>query len=294
MAEHDKDGKDVDPATGIETTQHEWDGIKELNNPMPRWWLWTFYATVAWSLVYVILYPAIPLVDEATGGVLGYSTRGAVEEEIAEARAAQAEYAEAIASSDFAEIAADPDLNRFALRGGAAVFRTFCAQCHGEGAAGFVGYPNLLDDDWLWGGSIEEIHHTIAHGIRVEGDDRTRYSEMPAFGEMDLLDRSQIQAVTEYVLALSGQEHNEAMAADGETLYADNCAACHGAEGEGVQELGAPNLADAIWLYGGDRDDIMATITYSRAGMMPAWTGRLTDEQLKQVALYVHALGGGE
>lgn len=294
MAE-EKDGKPhIDPETGVETTQHEWDGIRELNNPMPRWWLWTFYATVAWALVYCVLYPAIPLVNEATAGILGYSTRGEVAEEIAEAEAAMAGMVSEIEAKGFDEIVSDADLRQFALQGGKATFRTVCAQCHGSGAAGAPGYPNLLDDDWLWGGSIEDIHHSIAHGIRAADDPDTRDSLMPAFGSDGILDRAQIQAVTEYVLKLSGQDHTPNLAAEGEPLYADNCAACHGENGGGLTEMGAPALNDAIWLYGGTRDAIMATIIYSRAGMMPAWTGRLTEAELKQVALYVHALGGGE
>ncbi len=290
MSEH----KDVDELSGVETTGHEWNGIKELNNPLPLWWLYTFYACVIWALLYTVAYPAWPMISSATGGMLGYSSRGEVAAEIEQATAAQSVYVDKIASMELAEIAADAELNQFALAGGGAVFRTYCSQCHGAGAAGAVGYPNLNDDDWLWGGDIEAIHATLAHGIRYEADDDTRLSDMPAFGKDELLEKAQIAEVVEHVLALSGQDHDAAKAKAGALVFADNCAACHGEDGTGDRELGAPNLADAIWLYGGDRDTITYTVNNSRAGMMPNWLGRLTDAQVKQVALYVHGLGGGQ
>ncbi len=288
------DHKDVDELSGVETTGHEWNGIKELNNPLPLWWLYTFYACVIWALLYTVAYPAWPMISSATGGMLGYSSRGEVAAEIEQATAAQSVYVDKIASMELAEIAADAELNQFALAGGGAVFRTYCSQCHGAGAAGAVGYPNLNDDDWIWGGGVEEIHATIAHGIRSAGDDETHDSAMPAFGKDELLAKEEIAQVVEHVLAISGQDHDAAMAEEGAVLFADNCAACHGEQGGGDVALGAPNLADAIWLYGGDRDTITYTVNNSRAGMMPNWLGRLTDAQVKQVALYVHGLGGGQ
>jgi len=288
----DRDDKDIDEITGTETTQHEWDGIKELNTPLPRWWLWTFYATVAWAAIYTVFYPAWPLVTEATAGILGYTNRGAVHEAIAEHREMQSVYTDRIAELSIDEVANDAELMQFARSGGAAVFRTNCSQCHGAGAAGVqaAGYPNLLDDAWLWGGTREEIAYTVAHGIRNEDDPDARYSEMPAFGELEILSPEEIDTVAEYVLSLSGSgEATEA----GETLYYDNCAACHGDNGEGMTAMGAPALNDAIWLYGGSKDKVIETITYSRYGVMPNWNDRLTDSQIKQVALYVHSLGGG-
>jgi cytochrome c oxidase cbb3-type subunit 3 len=189
------------------------------------------------------------------------------------------------------EIAADADLAQFARAGGAAVFRTNCSQCHGSGATGSKGYPNLQDDDWLWGGTAEDIRLSIAHGIRFEEDEDTRLSEMPAFGRDEILTREEIAAVADHVLSLSGQA---GATEEGRTIFADNCGACHGENGEGEQALGAPNLGNAIWLYGGDRDTVIATITNSRAGVMPAWAHRLSEAQIKQVALYVHGLGGGD
>lgn len=274
------------------TTGHTWDGIEEFDNPMPRWWLWTFYATIVWGVAYTIAYPAWPLVSSATSGLLGYSTREEVAVEIAAVEDANAGINARLAEAELTEISADAELNGYAVSAGAAVFRTWCAQCHGSGAAGFVGYPNLLDDDWLWGGDIEAIHTTIAHGIRNEEDPDARYSEMPAYGE--IFEPEEISQVVNYVMSLSGGEFDAALAEPGAELFADNCAACHGDNGLGNVDLGAPNLADAIWLYGGDEETLTETVTYSRYGVMPPWTQRLSEAQIRTVALYVHQLGGGE
>ncbi|WP_299778906.1 cytochrome-c oxidase, cbb3-type subunit III [uncultured Roseobacter sp.] len=274
------------------TTGHSWDGIEEFDNPMPRWWLWTFYATIVWGVIYTIAYPAWPLVSSATAGLLGYSTRAEVAAEISAVEEANAGINAQLASAELTEISADTTLNSYAVSSGAAVFRTWCAQCHGSGAAGFVGYPNLLDDDWLWGGDIEAIHATIAHGIRNEEDPDARYSEMPAFGE--ILEPEEISQVVHYVMQLSGGDADAGLAGPGAEVFADNCSSCHGENGLGDRELGAPNLADAIWLYGGDEAALTETVTYSRYGVMPPWTQRLTEAQIRAVALYVHQLGGGE
>jgi cytochrome c oxidase cbb3-type subunit 3 len=288
------DHKDIDELSGIETTGHDWNGIKELNNPLPLWWLYSFYACVIWALLYTVAYPAWPGISSATTGVLGYSSRGDVAADIQQAAAVQSIYVDRIASMELSEISADGELSQFALAGGGAVFRTYCSQCHGSGAAGAAGYPNLNDDDWIWGGDAEDIGLTIAHGIRSPVDDATRSSAMPAFGKDELLEKAEIAQVVEHVLAISGQDHDKAPAEKGAVLFADNCAACHGDDGGGLIEIGAPNLADAIWLYGGDRATITETVNTARAGMMPAWLGRLSDAQVKQAALYVHALGGGQ
>ncbi len=277
-----------------ETTGHEWDGIQEFNNPLPRWWLWTFYATIIWGVGYTIAYPAWPLVERATPGLLGFSTRAQVAEEIARAEAANAAIDERLATTELTAIAAEPDLQQYAVNAGAAVFRTWCAQCHGSGAAGVqaAGYPNLLDDDWLWGGDIEAIAYTVRHGIRNTDDPDARYSEMPAFAE--ILSEEEIAQVTEHVLAVSNQEHDAALAAQGETLYLDNCASCHGDAAEGIRDLGAPALDDAIWLYGGSREAIAQQIAAPRNGVMPPWSARLSEAEIRAVASYVHGLGGGE
>jgi cytochrome c oxidase cbb3-type subunit 3 len=286
-------GVEIDAVTGQPTTGHVWDGIRELNRPLPRWWLWTFYATILFSLIYMVLYPAVPLLNRGSGGVLGYSTRATVEDQIALAKEAQAGRLNEIANLPIEEIKANPDLDRFAVSGGRSAFLVNCIQCHGTGAAGSKGYANLNDDDWLWGGTLDDIYRTIAYGIRSDHPD-TRYSEMPAF--RDLLTRREIVAVANYVLSLSGKPHDAALAAEGAAIYAkpSNCANCHGAAGEGDRELGAPRLNDAISLKAGTLDEIVAQISSPKHGVMPAWAGRLSDTVIKELALYVHALGGGE
>ena len=286
--------KEIDAVTGTETTGHEWDGIKELNTPLPRWWLWTFYATCVWAFVYWILYPAWPLVSSATTGVLGYSSRAEVAGEIATAKAAQSQYLDRIKSLSLGEIRSDVDLATFAIAGGKSAFAVNCSQCHGAGAAGSPGYPNLNDDDWLWGGTLDEIYTTIAHGVRFAEDDDTRVSDMPAFGKDEILEATVISDIVEHVLSLSSQEHDAAAAARGTAPFAENCVSCHGENGEGVRELGGPALNDALWHYGGDRAAITAQINNPKHGVMPAWAHRLDDGTIKQLALYVHALGGGE
>ncbi|MEM7179021.1 MAG: cytochrome-c oxidase, cbb3-type subunit III [Pseudomonadota bacterium] len=280
-----------DEATGTETTGHEWDGIKELDTPLPRWWLWTFYATIIWGVLYTIAYPAWPMISTATTGVLGYSSRGELAQTIANHEAALTGVNTQLANASFDDIASNPDLNQYAQAGGASVFRTYCSQCHGAGAAGLPGYPNLVDDDWLWGGTRDDIAMTIRHGIRWDDDEDTRFSQMPAFGDDGVLTSEEIEAVASHVRAFSGLSQDNA---EGAQIYADNCASCHGESGEGDREQGAPNLADAIWLYGGDQASVVSTITHARHGVMPAWGNRLSDAQIKQLAMYVHGLGGGE
>ena len=285
--------RDVDEATNTQTTGHEWDGIKELDTPMPRWWLWSLYATIVWGVIYLFLMPAWPLINGATPGLLGYSSRGAVERDIAEAEAVNAPLDAQLMSVDIASIAEDPDMLRYAIAGGGAVFRNNCSQCHGAGGQGALGgYPNLVDDDWLWGGTTEEIYQTVTHGIRYEADADTRFSQMPAFG--DILEADEIAGLAEYVLSLSGADHDADLAAAHQQTFIDNCSACHGEDGTGMRDQGAPNLTDGIWLYGGDRDTIVATITNARYGIMPAFQNRLTDAEIRKVAVYVHGLGGGE
>ncbi len=284
--------KDIDQVTGTDTTGHEWDGIKELNNPLPRWWLWTFYGTVVWGLAYTVAFPAWPLVNSATAGLLGYSTRAEVAEQIAAVDAQNADVAQRLATADLATLAPDDPAHRYGVAGGASVFAAHCSQCHGSGAAGAKGYPNLLDDDWLWGGDLEAIAYTVRHGIRNEVDSDARWSEMPAFGE--ILEDGEIAATVEYVLQLSGQDHDAGLAGQGAVLFEEQCSACHGEAGEGIRDLGAPRLSDAIWLYGGDRETLTQTITYSRFGVMPPWGARLDEDEIKAVTLYLHQLGGGE
>ncbi|MEM7488295.1 MAG: cytochrome-c oxidase, cbb3-type subunit III [Pseudomonadota bacterium] len=283
--------KRIDDETGTETTGHTWDGIEELNTPLPRWWLWTFYATIIWGVIYTILFPAWPLISGATSGILGYSTRGEVAAEIERVNVSNADLVASLEGIDLPVLPANEDLHRFAVSAGESVFRNNCSQCHGAGAAGVqaAGYPNLLDDDWLWGGTLEDIAYTVRHGIRNEADPEARWSEMPAFG--DILEDEEIAALVDYVRGLSGLGEGDPA---GEELFLNNCAACHGDDGMGDRFQGAPNLTDAIWLYGSEVDDVTETIVYSRFGVMPPWEERLGEAQVRAVAAYVHSLGGGE
>jgi cytochrome c oxidase cbb3-type subunit 3 len=284
----------------VETTGHVWDGVEELNNPLPRWWVWVFYLTIIWGIGYMIAYPAWPMVTRATAGVLGYSTRAEVANDIAAWNERNAALNDQLATIELASIADDQELHGYAINKGGAVFLAHCSQCHGSGAGGVqaAGYPNLVDNDWLWGGTIDDIAYTVAHGIRNEQSPDTRWSEMTAF--KDILLPEEIDAVVDHVLAISGQEHDTELAAIGAELYLDNCASCHGDTGEGNALLGAPTLNDAIWLYGGNRDAIRHTVEYARFGVMPAWSeewrpaGGLTTAEINAVAAYVHQLGGGE
>jgi cytochrome c oxidase cbb3-type subunit 3 len=268
--------KRIDDATGVETVGHEWDGIEELNNPLPRWWLWTFFLTILFAIGYVVVYPAIPLLSRGTPGVWGWTSRGQLAHETAEAQQNRSLVLAKLAATPLDKLPSDPELMKEAVAGGRAAFRVNCVQCHGAGAAGVVGlYPNLNDDDWLWGGNLREIEQTIAHGIRQPGDDQTRTSQMPSFGRDGILTAAQIEDVTSHVRTLSRLEKASASSARGAELFAANCAVCHGATGKGSRQFGAPNLADAIWLYGGDREAVANSLTTAHAGVMPAWSGKL-------------------
>ncbi len=284
--------KHIDDVSGVETTGHEWDGIRELNNPLPRWWLWTFYACIVWALGYMVVYPAVPMLTGATKGLLGYSSRAELAGEMAGAKTAQGAIVEKISASSLPEILADPQMAQFATAAGAAAFKVNCVQCHGSGATGGAGYPNLNDDDWLWGGKAEDIHQTIAHGIRYADDAESRVSEMPAFA--DILKPEEIREVSAYVVSLTGTPRNPAMVEPGKALFADNCASCHGEDAKGNREFGAPNLADAIWLKVKGEDQIAAQVRQPKHGVMPAWQARLGDATVKELAVYIHSLGGGE
>ncbi len=286
--------KDIDQISGVETTGHEWDGIKELNNPLPRWWLWTFYACIVWAIGYMIAYPAIPLINAATPGLLGVTERGNVAIEIAKAKAGQKKFFDQIAAKPLEDIRKDQNLFQFAKAGGKAAYAVNCIQCHGSGAQGSAGYPNLNDDDWLWGGSLEAIYTTIKHGIRFTVDDDTRTSDMPAFGKDELIEKDQIKQVAAFVASLTGQETDAGLVKKGAVVFEENCASCHGEKGEGNREVGAPNLADALTLYGDKENDVARQVNSPRHGLMPGWAQRLDDVTIKQLTIYVHALGGGE
>jgi len=286
--------KEIDHVTGVETTGHVWDGdLKELNKPLPKWWLYVLYATIIWSIGYWILYPAWPTLHGYTKGILDYSPRAEVAEELAAAKAKQAKYLDEIAAKSLDEIATDQELLPFVMAGGAAVFGDNCGPCHGKGGGGAAGYPNLNDDDWLWGGKLEDVEQTILYGIR-SGHPETRDMAMPRFGIDEMLKPAEIADTTQYILSFSDKATDAVAAEKGKSLYADNCAACHGEDGKGNIELGAPNLTDNIWLFGSAPAEIAETIRTGRGGVMPHWTGRLDPATIKMLTVYVHSLGGGK
>ncbi|MEO3474568.1 cytochrome-c oxidase, cbb3-type subunit III [Roseomonas sp. CAU 1739] len=280
-----------DAVTGQDTTGHEWDGVKELNNPLPKWWLWTFYATIVFGVAWMVIYPSLP----GWKGTSGWVAREAIVADVAAAQAANAPMMARLRAATPAQIAADPELRAFALAGGRVAFANNCAACHGAGGQGAVGgYPALVDDDWLWGGSLEAIQATIRHGIRNTEDDEARTSVMPRFGADGLLTAAQVNDVAEYALSLSGRSTDAAAVTRGQTVFAENCVACHGERGEGNRDVGAPRLSDQVWLQGGTKRDIVAMIHSPRLGVMPAWQGRLDPAVINMLTVYVHALGGGE
>ncbi|WP_246184857.1 cytochrome-c oxidase, cbb3-type subunit III [Paracoccus aestuariivivens] len=289
-----RDRKGARIVVEVPSTGHSWDGIEEYDNPLPRWWLWTFYATVVWAVIYMLLYPAIPLVTRATQGLLGTNNRAEVAADIQRFAEANAPVQAKLVDTPLDQIAADPELANYTANAGGAIFRTWCAQCHGSGAGGATGYPSLLDNDWLWGGTLEDVYTTVQHGIRDPKDGDTRYSEMPRFGTDALLDRTQISQVVNHVLELAGKPHDPALAVEGVQVFADNCASCHGEDATGDRAQGAPNLTDAVWLYGSDPATITRIVHDGPFGVMPAWSGRLSEADIRAVATYVHGLGGGE
>jgi cytochrome c oxidase cbb3-type subunit 3 len=285
--------KDRDAHSGVETTGHEWDGIKELNNPLPKWWLYVLYACIAWAGGMCLLYPSIPGIRGYWHGLLGYSTRG---EAMAGWHDMQARHGAAmaqIASAPIDQVAGNPKLMETALQAGRITFANNCQPCHGQNGAGRPGYPALGDDVWIWGGKLTDIQTTITHGIR-SADSDARQSQMPAFGTDALLNPGEIQHVADYVGVWWGVTKPGSDTSAGDKLFADNCASCHGDKGEGNRSFGAPPLNAHVHLYGGTRAAIVAQVTHPRNGVMPNWNTRLDPGTIKSVALYVHALGGGE
>ncbi len=279
-----------DTLSGTETTGHEWDGVKELNTPLPTWWVYTFWACIVFAIVYSVLYPSVPWLSGHTKGLLGYTNRGQLTEELAAQAKDRGKYVERIRAASLADIKKDPELFNFAVAGGRSAFQTTCMQCHGAGGAGNVGFPNLADDDWLWGGTLEQIYQTVSFGVR-NPNEKSHQSLMPRFGVDGILTAPQVSAVTDYVLSLSGRGK---ATPEGAKIFQDNCVACHQATGKGSAEFGAPNLTDGIWLYGGDRDSVYRSVYSAHAGSMPAWSERLDEATLKMLAIYVHSLGGGK
>jgi cytochrome c oxidase cbb3-type subunit 3 len=288
------DQRDIDPVTGTATTGHVWDGIRELNTPLPRWWLWVFYATIVWSIGYWIVYPAWPLISSATSGMFGWHSREAVVSDLDALKAQRGPMVGKLAAASLPEILTDPQLLAFARAQGRPAFAENCAPCHGIGAGGAKGYPNLNDDDWIWGGKIEDIAETIRHGVRSADAKSRQGPVMPAFGRDGLLKAADINNVVEYVRSLAGLSVDpKADLAAGKKVYEDNCVTCHGADGKGNRDVGAPNLTDAVWLFGNDKAAMVDGIWNGRGGIMPAWGGRLDDPTIKALAVYVYTLGGG-
>ncbi|MBF9197281.1 cytochrome-c oxidase, cbb3-type subunit III [Microvirga terrestris] len=284
----------VDALTGIATTGHSWDDIQELNNPLPRWWLWSFYATIVWAVVYCVFYPAWPLVSSYTKGMFGWQSREAIVQDLDTLKAQRAGMTAQLAQNSLEHIRQNPDLFAFARAQGKASFGDNCAPCHGAGGGGAKGYPNLNDDDWLWGGSLDEVEQTVRFGARSTSDNGHQGS-MPAFGRDGMLHREEISHVADFVRSLSGlPTETSAHLAEGGKVFADNCAGCHGDKGQGNKELGAPNLSDKIWLFGSSKSVIMEGLTNGRGGVMPAWHGRLDDTTIKALTLYVHSLSGNQ
>lgn len=285
--------KEVDEISGTETTGHEWDGIRELNTPLPRWWLWVFYASIIWSFGYWVLYPSWPTLTGYLPGTLNHSQRADVDQAVKDLKALRAETGQKLSGSTLQQIEADPNLFQFAREAGKSAFGDNCSTCHGSGGQGFKGYPNLNDDVWIWGGTLDEIRKTITFGVRSTHDD-TRVSMMPAFGKDAILQPQQINDLTDYVLQISGQQANVAAAQRAAQLYVDNCASCHGDDAKGKREFGAPDLTDKEWLYGGSKAEIKQQIETGKGGVMPTWGSRLDPMTIDALAVYVHSLGGGE
>lgn len=298
MSEHDHN-IERDAHSGTQTTGHEWDGIKELDTPLPRWWLWVFYACIAWSVVYWVLMPAWPALPGLAGetdhtrGLRNHSERANVAEAIDALHATRASGFAALEGASISDIENDPDLLGFVRAAGEAAFGDNCATCHGSGAQGAIGYPNLNDDVWLWGGSYEDIRTTIRFGIRAEHPD-TRFSQMPSFGRDELLTGAEIADVADYVLSLSGHEAEPAALDRGRAIFEAQCVSCHMPDGTGDRTQGAPNLTDQDWLYGSSREQVINIIQRGPYGVMPTWEGRLSDATIDALAAYVFLLGGGE
>ncbi len=283
----------IDEPTGVETTGHEWDGIRELDNPLPRWWLWTWYASIAAAIVYWVLMPAWPGLHGFTPGILHQSDRVKVVHDLAELKALRGAEAAQLQTASLEEIERDPKLQAYAMAAGQALFGDNCATCHGQGGTGGKGYPNLRDDVWLWGGSLEQIQHTITYGVRT-GEPGAGVTLMPAFGRDQMLKDGQIDDLTEYVVALSRRPANRAAVARATQVFAEQCAACHGPEGRGDQTKGVPNLTDGEWLYGSSREAIRDQIVNGRGGVMPTWGKRFDPQTIKALTVYIHANAGGQ
>jgi cytochrome c oxidase cbb3-type subunit 3 len=283
----------LDETTGLEDTGHEWDGIRELDRPLPRWWLWVFYASILVAAIYWVLMPAWPGLRTNTPGLLHESDRANVEVALNKLAAQRGAEGRMLQNASLEQIEKDPKLQAYALAVGQSIFGDNCATCHGAGGTGAKGYPNLRDDVWLWGGTLEDIQHTITVGVR-SGQPDARNSQMPAFGRDQILKPEQINDLTEYVTALSHRRADIAAVRRAAPVFQQNCAVCHGPSGTGSQAVGAPNLTDADWLYGSGRDAIHDQIWNGHGGVMPSWRARFDPATIKALAVYIHANAGGQ
>jgi cytochrome c oxidase cbb3-type subunit III len=280
-----------DPVSGQNTTGHEWDGIRELNTPLPKWWVYVFWATVVWAIGYWVVYPSWPTLNGYSHGLWNYSSRGELDAELAAQKKARSVWLTKIEAASVEDIEKDKTLLQYAMVGGKVLFNENCAACHGVGGVGAVGYPNLTDDEWLWGGTVGEIEQTIKFGVR-NTNANSHTSEMMPFGTGEALSAEQVGQVADYVLSLAGKA--PAAGSPGEALFTERCVACHGEGGVGNKDMGAPALNNQIWLYKGNKDAIVAQVTKPKHGSMPAWSERLDASTIKLLAVYVHNLGGGK
>ncbi|MFQ3665434.1 MAG: cytochrome-c oxidase, cbb3-type subunit III [Sphingomonadaceae bacterium] len=283
-----------DPLTGQWTTGHSWDGIRELKTPVPIWWVSVFLISVAFALGYILFQPSFPSSGGAVFALNPVSTREALTLRQQEAAASLEEMNRRLVATPLDAIPQDAELARFAFNAGRALYQVHCIGCHGPGAVGQAGqFPALVNDDWIWGGTKEDIHTTIRYGIRND-DPESRQSQMPAFAE--ILTAAELDQVTDYVLLMGQAPPGSArrLAHPGHELFQQQCASCHGEDGRGNIDFGAPNLTDSIWLYGGTRAEIRQQIAWPRMGVMPGWRNRLTDAEIAALTVYVHGLGGGQ
>ncbi len=291
--------RELDDHSGVETTGHEWDGIKELDHPLPRWWLYVLYATIVWAIAYWVVMPAWPTWNSYTKGLGVFSDevkvdRVRVDSEVKALQAARAPMFQKLMATPIDQVKNNPELFQFAQEAGRSAFGDNCSTCHGAGGQGAKGYPSLADNVWLWDGTYEGIRQTLNYGIR-SGHEQARLSAMPAFGKDGLLTAEQVNGLTEYVMTLSKLEGADAAKAAGvATLFQEQCASCHKTDGTGDPLQGAPNLTDKEYLYGGSREAIHTQIHNGNGNVMPAWGGKLSPETIAALTVYVHSLGGGK
>jgi cytochrome c oxidase cbb3-type subunit 3 len=277
-----------DPHSGYLMTGHEWNGIKELNTPVPRVVYFFLIVTTLFAVGYWILMPAWPIGTTYTKGLLGIDQRTTVADSLKQAALARAAWSERIETTDFAGIQSDPQLMAFVRETGRALFGDKCAACHGRNARGGKGFPNLTTTSWLWGGDPAAIAETIRVGIN-SAHPETRVSQMLAFGRDGMISRGDVDNVVAFVRSLSHQAADASadQIAAGKAVFAANCASCHGDEGTGKTDAGAPNLTDKFWIYGGDLQSIYTTVWNGRQGHMPTWESRLSPVERKILALYL-------